>query len=82
MDRPPLTLVLTSVLSAAVENTNRPALLATVRDSPRTDDEERAGRGGVVPAPGVIPLPRRASQAPVDDGRTVTGSDLDPTPAA
>ncbi len=42
MERPPLSTVLSSVLAAAVENTNRPALLATVIPLPRRsgDSEE------------------------------------------
>jgi hypothetical protein len=32
MERPPLTTVLSSVLTAAVENTNRPALLGVMAD--------------------------------------------------
>lgn len=52
MERPPLSTVLTSVLSAAVENTNRPALLATLsQDRPnvipmqrRSPEQAEAGR--------------------------------------
>jgi len=52
MERLPLTTVLTSVLSAAMENTNRPALLAMLlpelRPARAEDDWART-----------IPLPRR-----------------------
>jgi hypothetical protein len=51
MERPPLTVVLSSVLSAAVENTNRPALLGVMAE---TADERRAE---------VIPLPRRSPES-------------------
>lgn len=54
MDRPPLTVALSSVLTAAMENTDRPGLLATVRSSEPEPGEEAAGT--------VIPLPRRAPQ--------------------
>ncbi|GAA3622734.1 hypothetical protein GCM10022223_44630 [Kineosporia mesophila] len=73
MDRPPLSTVLTSVLSAAVENTNRLTLLATFRpplrdegqDLPATDEEPTGSR--------VIPMPRRAPE---------NAEQHDPTPAA
>jgi hypothetical protein len=56
MERPPLTDVLASVLSAAVENTHRPALLAALQPRLRADD----GRFN----PGnVIPLQRRSVES-------------------
>lgn len=53
MERPPLTDVLSSVLSAAVENTRRPALLATLQTI----------NGGRSTAGNVIPLPRRSVES-------------------
>ncbi|GLY18234.1 hypothetical protein LWF15_09680 [Kineosporia rhizophila] len=40
MERPSLTTVLASVLTAAVENDNRPALLATVIPLPRRSPDQ------------------------------------------
>jgi hypothetical protein len=68
MERPPLTDVLTSVLSAAMENTHRPALLATLQPQLRVN-EGRPDAGGVIPAP------RRSVE-------THDAHDQEPTPAA
>ena len=44
MERPPLTTVLASVLTAAMENDQRPALLATVIPMPRRSPEQEPGQ--------------------------------------
>ncbi|GAB6903716.1 hypothetical protein [Kineosporia succinea] len=78
MDRPPLTTVLTSVLSAAVENTNRPALLGLLRRQPAPEQDAPVP---VVPMPRSIPAPRRSIDPRVQQ-EDPTAPELDPTPAA
>ena len=68
MTRPPLTVALSSVLTAAIDGAGRPGLLATLhpefgRALPRTDQDEApqdaAGLAQVITMPRVIPMPRR-----------------------
>jgi hypothetical protein len=76
MERPPLTVVLTSVLSAAVENPNRPALLATLRPQLGAPLQAQFGTNeGRPDTANVIPLPRRSVES-------VEPADPEPTPAA
>jgi hypothetical protein len=97
MTRPPLTLALSSVLTAAIDNAGRPGLLATLRpDLDRTAPaSERAGLTSVtaepplaqvITLPRVIPMPRRGPAGypnPAPDTATPAPStDPDPFSAA
>ncbi|GLY31466.1 hypothetical protein [Kineosporia sp. NBRC 101731] len=73
MERPPLSTVLTSVLSAAIENTHRPTLLAIVRPHLRDEGKERPPVDEEQSGSRVIPMPRRAPEH---------AEQHDPTPAA
>jgi hypothetical protein len=68
VDRPPLTLALTSVLAARMDGAGRPGLLAaTVRRSdPIPQPQRAAGQqlAAVIPFPRVIPMPRRPEPDP------------------
>jgi hypothetical protein len=71
MTRPTLTLTLSSVLTAAIDNAGRPGLLATLHpEFGRTVVREpRAGAPGmaqVISMPRVIPMPRRGPDALLD----------------
>lgn len=64
MTRTPLTVSLASVLTAAIDGADRPALLATLhpefgRAIPRPRVPETPGLAKVLPMPRVIPMPRR-----------------------
>jgi hypothetical protein len=70
MTRPPLTLALTSVLAAAIDNAGRPELLATlhpafgrpvVRSVPAPVSGDGTDLGKLIMMPRVIPMPRRGS---------------------
>ena len=71
MTRPPLTLTLSSVLTAAIDNASRPGLLATLhpqfgRPVVRQPEAGVPGMARVIPLPRVIPMPRRASDLTLD----------------
>lgn len=66
MTQPPLTIALSSVLTAAVDGAGRPQLLATLhpefgRAVARQAAADEPGMAQVLPIPRVIPLPRRGS---------------------
>jgi hypothetical protein len=64
MTRPPLTVTLSSVLTAAIDGADRPGLLATLhpefgRAVTRPPAAEVPGMAQVITMPRVIPMPRR-----------------------
>ncbi len=74
--QPPLTLALSAVIAAQVEQSDRPALLMTLHPR-RPHPSERASRGlaRVIPLPRVIPLLRRRHP---DTEADLFSRDLDP----
>jgi hypothetical protein len=71
MTRPTLTLTLSSVLTAAIDNAGRPGLLATLhpefgRTVVRQPETAAPGMAQVISMPRVIPMPRRGPDAPLD----------------
>lgn len=77
MTRPSLSLALSSVLTATIQNEDRPALLTTLHrnqtgqtrraavPAPRRNRDGRdASTGQVIPLPRVIPMPRPAAEQP------------------
>jgi hypothetical protein len=78
MSRPPLTLALSAVIAAQVEQSDRPGLLSTLHPRPPQPRPAPAGPRGlarVIPLPRVIPLLRHRRGAPEDD---LFSRDLDP----
>jgi len=89
MDRPSLTTALTTVLSAAVDHTQRPALLARIHGTDRRQETgtqasaapvplPRSAAGAPTPARPVVPVQGRAQRT----GSGVQEPDLGPAPAA
>lgn len=62
MERPSLTTALSTVLSAAVENTDRPRLLARIHRTPAGVDDAGGNGADTAPDAVVVPLPRRSPE--------------------
>ncbi len=88
MPRPPLTIVLSSVLAAAIDNAGRPGLLATLhpefgRAVVRQAAADVPGLAQVITMPRVIPMPRRESPPALDHSdQHLPDPTLDPSSAA
>ena len=87
MTRPPLTIALSSVLTAAVDGAGRPGLVATLhpefgRPVPREVPAEVPGMAQVITMPRVIPMPRRGPAARPEPPQDPDSPDPDPTSAA
>ena len=84
MTRPPLTIALASVLTAAIDGAGRPGLLATLhpefgRTVARPAEAEVPGMAQVITMPRVIQMPRRGpKRVPKQSERP----DPDPSSAA
>ncbi|HST85339.1 MAG TPA: hypothetical protein VLL08_26600 [Kineosporiaceae bacterium] len=88
MNRPPLSIVLSSVLAAAIEGAGRPGLLAALhpdfgRPVIRQDVPDVPGLAQVITLPRVIPMPRRAAHPLANHPEQLTDDpNPDPDPHA